>query len=125
MHALHNRIFNKKYMVNKDQTNVYFHSAHLSAKRRKAERTVSVKTKEFSFCLTISVAVAMDGTNLPLFILMKGNPVGRIKNSYMNCCLLMYSDAVKLIRRWTRERSESGTTQCISLIYLVIQLNKR
>ena len=66
-------------MVNMDQTNVYFNCAPQTTVHRKGERTISVKIGGSSSRLTLCVAVAMDGTKLPLFVVMKGQPGGRIE----------------------------------------------
>ena len=58
-------------MINMDQTCVYFNCAIQTKVHRKGERTIS----RLTLCLEITV----DGTKLPLFVAMKGQPSERIE----------------------------------------------
>ena len=64
-----------------DQTNVYFNCAPQNTVHRKGERTISVQLGGSSSRLTLCVAAAKDWSKLPLFVVMKGEPGGRIEKS--------------------------------------------
>ena len=81
MHPLHSRIFNKRYMANMDQANVYFDYAPHTTVHIKGEHTFSVKIGGSSSRLTLCVAVVMDGTKVPHLVVMNGRPSGRIEKN--------------------------------------------
>ena len=80
MHV-YNRIIEEKYLVNMDRTNAYFNSLPQTTVHRKGDLTIFVKFGGSPSRLTLFVAAAKDGTKLPLFVVMKGEPVGRIEKS--------------------------------------------
>ncbi len=72
MTSFHNRVDNAHYFVNKDQTPVYMNCAPHRTVHRKGEKTVSIRVGGLnSQRFSLAVAVAMDGTKLPLFIVFK------------------------------------------------------
>ena len=82
MHILHNRIIEEKYLINMDQTNLYLNLAPQTAVHRKGERAVFVQLRGSSSRLPLCVAAAKDGAKLRLFVVMKGEPGGRIEKSF-------------------------------------------
>ena len=60
---------------------MYINCAPQTTVHRKGERTISLQLSGSSSTLTLRVAAAKDGTSLPLFVVMKGEPGGRIEKS--------------------------------------------
>lgn len=84
MIGLHSKGINQKFFVNMDQTAIYFDSKTRTTVSERGERTVSIRSDSSSKRITLSVAVAYDGTKLPLFVVFKGQPNGRIEQDLPN-----------------------------------------
>ena len=77
--SFHNRTNNPKLLVNMDDTAIHRNCAPNRTMHHKGARTVSIRiagTESMRF--TLSVTAAMDGTKLPLFVILKGRPGGSI-----------------------------------------------
>ena len=71
-----------KYFVNMDQSAIYYESRPRTTVHLKGEKTISIKSSSGSnHRATICLAVAMDGTKLPPFIIFKAQPGGRIESN--------------------------------------------
>ena len=80
MKSFHNRVNNVHYFVNMDQTSVYMNCA--PTVHRKGEKTVSIRVGGVNLQhFSLAVAVALDGTKLPLFVVFKATPSGNIERS--------------------------------------------
>ncbi len=76
------RINNPRYLVNMDQTAVFLNCSPTRTVDIKGKRTVSIRVGgSGSMKFTLCVAVALDGTKLPLFVIFKGQPNGSIARS--------------------------------------------
>ena len=76
-------------MVNMDQTAVYLNFSPTRTVKEKGKRTVSIRIGGGSSLLrfTLCVAVAFDGTKIPLFVIFRGQPNGSIENKLPNILL--------------------------------------
>lgn len=71
--------------VNMDETAIFFEARSKSTVHRTGARTVSARESgSNSRRLTACVSVACDGTKLPLFLIFKGKPNGRIEQQLTN-----------------------------------------
>ena len=82
MTSFHNRINNPRYLINMDETAIYLNCSPVRTVHPRGEKTVSIMiggTSSMRF--TLAVTVAMDGSKLPLFVIFKGVPGGRVDKS--------------------------------------------
>ena len=80
MTSFNTRIRDPHYLINMDETAVYLNCSPSRTVHQKGEKTVSIMiggTSSRRF--TLAVTVAMDGTKLPLFVIFKGVPGGRVE----------------------------------------------
>ena len=71
--------------VNMDETAIYYESKQATTINNKGENTVAIRsTGSSSKRMTVCVACAYDGTKLPLFLVFKGKPDGRIEKNIQN-----------------------------------------
>ena len=82
VHYVNNQIACGKYLknnvVNIDETNIYFDLTGTTILADYGSRTVSVRGAGCSVRCTVLLGVAMDGTKLPPFIILKGREGGRV-----------------------------------------------
>ena len=82
MTTFDNRINHPKYLINMDETAVYLNCTPKKTVHPQGERTVAVLIGgSSSMRFTLAVTVAMDGTKLPLFVIFKGVPGGKVDQS--------------------------------------------
>ncbi len=82
MTSFHNRVNHEHYFVNMDQTPVYMNCAPHLTVHKKGTKTVPIRVRGVnSQSFSLAVAVAKDGTKLPLFVVFKGMPGGSIERS--------------------------------------------
>ncbi len=75
MQSYEARINNPRFLVNMDQTAVFLNCSRTRTVDTKGKRTISIRVGGgTSLRFTLCVAVALDGTKLPLFIIFKGQP---------------------------------------------------
>ena len=79
MMSYRQRINNPKLLINMDETAIYLNCSPKSTVHSKSDRTVSIRLGgAVSTRFTLSITVAMDGTKLPLFVILKGKPGGSV-----------------------------------------------
>ncbi len=80
--SFRNRINSPKFLVTMDETAVFLNYAPKRTVGTAEERTVSIRVVECSSLrFTLAVKVAMDGTKLPLFVILKAEPGGSVEKS--------------------------------------------
>ena len=66
--------------MNMDQTAVYLNCSLNRTVDTKVKRTISIRVdRASSLCFTLCASIAMDGTKLPLFVILKGKTNGNIE----------------------------------------------
>ena len=82
MEIYHRSIANPMLFVNMNETNMHFNCKPTRTVHPTGERTISVTIGGATTARLIAcVAVALDGTKLPLFLVFKGKPDGKIERN--------------------------------------------
>ena len=74
------------FLINMDETALYFNSPPTRTVHTKGEKTVSVNIQGASLRVTVAVSIAMNRTKLRLFVIFKGKPRGSIEKSLSIIC---------------------------------------
>ena len=75
-------INNPLFFVNMDQTAVYLNCPPKRTVDGKGKKIISIRVRgTASMRFTLCIAVAMDGTKLPLFVICKGKPNGNVEKN--------------------------------------------
>ena len=76
------QVANPKFLCKMDQTPLYMNCAPTRTVHRRGERNVSIRTGgSSSNSITVAVTVAIDGTKLPLFCIIKEKKSGKIQRT--------------------------------------------
>ena len=79
-----NQVKNPMFLINMDETAVYFNSPPTHTLHTKGEKTVSISIQGASLRVKVAVSIAMNGTKLPLFVIFKGKPEVSVEKSLSN-----------------------------------------
>ena len=82
MTSYQSKIRDPKYLVNMDETAVYLNCTPNRTVHPTGEKTVAIMIgRSNPTRITVAVSVAMDGSKLPLFVIFRGKPGGRVEKS--------------------------------------------
>ena len=113
MTSYKHRINDPYFLVNMDETAVYLNCSPNRTVHMKGEKTVSVMIGgASSMRFTLAVTVAMDGTKLPLFVIFKGTPGGKVEKQLPDKLPTGIFACVQKKAGWITERCVSGSIKC-------------